>query len=506
MRHDLNGARLVAREYRRLSDAKGGTSLQRQGLNNGQAAAENDWDLGEPYIDDGLSASRFARKRRDDFEQLVADLQSGPTGRDSRFGAEILVLWESSRGSRRVGEWVSLIELLEDKGVRIWVTTHERMYDPRNGRDRKSLLEDAVDSEYESYKTHKRVTGTAAVEASKGRPHGWPPDGLMAVYDEKTGRLLTWVENPERSQIPKQLFELLEAGHSLLSIAGRFRRAGYLNLSGKPFSREHLRDMALRHAYAGLRYHRGTVYDGVWDGIVSTKRFWAVQKILNNPARKTTRDGRAKHELTAGLKCGRCGGPMAVNTKLGQLVYRCQKGCVHIQKAPVDDLIIGRHRDLGVLLEYLARDDIYEILRAPASGDAAVQAVQACLAKARAERDEMRDHKGATLAEVLVLANSLQAKEAEVAELEAREREMTLPASVLSIVKPGVDVWASWTRAPLAARRSTVRLIMTPRYLGTPYILPSPRMGPNQPVVERISWTKPAALAALEAAASSRDA
>lgn len=483
MTHDTSGTRPVAREYRRLSD-KGGTSLERQGLNNGQAAAESGWVLGPAYIDDGLSASRFARKRRDDFEQLVTDLRGGA------FGADILILWESSRGSRRVGEWVSLIELLEEKHVRIWVTTHERMYDPRNGRDRKSLLDDAVDSEYESYKTHKRVTGTAAVEAAKGRPHGFPPDGLMAVYDDKTGDLATWVENPERSHIPKELFELLEAKHSLLSIAEKFRKAGYLNLSGRPFSREHLRDMALRHAYAGLRHHKGTVYDGVWDGIVSAKRFWNVQKFLGDPSRKTTRDGRAKHDLTAGLRCGRCLGEMAVNSKNGQLVYRCKKGCVHIQKAPVDDLIIGRPGDLGALLEYLARDDIYDVLRVPGSDDASVQVLQAELAKARAERDEMRTAKGSNMAQVLVLANSLAAKEEEVTELETRERELTVPSSILSIIKPGADVWTSWHQAPIPARRDAVRRILAPRYLGQPHILPSPRTGPNQPIAERLSWRR----------------
>ena len=119
----MNDGRLRAREYRRLSDAKGGTSIDDQGVDNGEAADENDWDLGEPYVDEGLSASRYARRRRDDFDQLVSDLQSGPTGRESRFGADILMLWESSRGSRRVGEWVSFIELCEEKGVRIWVSS-----------------------------------------------------------------------------------------------------------------------------------------------------------------------------------------------------------------------------------------------------------------------------------------------------------------------------------------------------------------------------------------------
>lgn len=115
---------LKAREYRRLSDRKGGKSLDDQGRDNELAADEQEWTLGDPYIDDGRSASRYARRRRDDFDRLVADLASGATGRQSAFGADILMLWESSRGSRQVGEWVSFIELCEQRAVRIWVTTH----------------------------------------------------------------------------------------------------------------------------------------------------------------------------------------------------------------------------------------------------------------------------------------------------------------------------------------------------------------------------------------------
>lgn len=486
----------IAREYRRLSDAKGGTSIDDQGSDNAAAAADNDWALKDPpYIDDGISASRYAKKRRNDFEQLVADLRTGPTGRSSRFGADILMLWESSRGSRKVGEWVTFIELCEAKGVRIWVTTHERLYDPRNGRDRKSLIEDAVDSEYESYKTHKRVIRTAAAHARMGRPYGEAPYGLMPVYDPKTGKLLTWVEDLIRSIVIRELFRLIEAYEPMGEIARRFERRGYTNRSGRPFSREHLVTMASRASYTGLRSYKGELYEGVWDGIVPRKRFWNVQGILGAPGRVTYRGGGTRYELTAALRCYRCDGLLGVsyNSAAAALngrnpTYNCEHGHVWIQKGPIDDLIIGSPGDLGVLLSFLSRDDIYDVLAAPSSSDATMLDVQARLAAARADRDEMREAKAGTMAEVRVLANSLAAKEEEVAELEARERELMVPSTVLSIIKPGADVWQSWCEASIAGRRQLVRLILSPRYLGYPYVLPSPRTGRNQPFLERIEW------------------
>ncbi|MGW4106663.1 recombinase family protein [Streptomyces sp. NPDC004976] len=488
----------IARDYRRLSDRKGGCSIEDQGRDNEAAAAEQGWTLGEPYIDDGRSASRYATRRRDDFDRLVADLQSGPTGRQSAFGADILMLWESSRGSRQVGEWVSFIELCEQQTVWIWVTTHERLYNPANGRDRKALIDDAVDSEYEAYKTHRRVARAVPADAARGRPYGQAPWGLRPVYDPKNGKLRTWEADPTpagatdtgRDQAVRELFEILAAGHSLSEAQRRFAARGYRNLSGRPFTREHLRSMALRHSYAGLRCHRGTVYQGTWDGLVPEPEFWAVRGMLTASDRATTPGGELLHTVTAVLTCSRCATLMPPRYEKGKpAAYRCNGCGMRIQTAGVDELLIGTRDAPGVLLAYLARPDVYEQLRAPDSDDGAVRQVQADLARARVERDELQGATGETLAEVRLLAASLAKKEQQVLELEARERELLLPAAVLSLVQPGRDVWDSWEAAPVRARRMVARLILGPGYLGRPVVMPSPRGGRDQPpAAERIEW------------------
>lgn len=491
---------LIAREYRRLSDRKGGRSIDDQGRDNQLAADEQDWSLGVPYVDDGRSASRYARRRRDDFDRLVADLQTGPSGRESAFGADILMLWESSRGSRQVGEWVSFIELCEQKRVRIWVTTHERLYDPANGRDRKALIDDAVDSEYESYKTHRRLVRTAPADAERGRPYGRAPWGLRPVYDPANGKLLTWEADPtpagtttaSRAQAVRELFEIIAAGNTPADAQRAFAARGYVNASGKQFQREQLRAMALRHAYAGLRYYKGTAYQGVWAGLVDEPTFWAVRGMLTAADRATSPGGELRHVVTAVLTCGRCG--QLMRPKYEQHAcrpdnYRCTGCGLKIAMAGVDELLIGTREAPGVLLAYLARPDVYELLRAPSSDDATVRHVQAELARARAERDELRAATGETLAEVRLLAASLAKKEGQVLELEARERELLLPAVVLSMVQPGRDVWDSWTAAPLRARRLVARLITGPGYLGRPCVMPSTHSGRNQPPASsRIVW------------------
>jgi DNA invertase Pin-like site-specific DNA recombinase len=157
------------REYLRVSFDRSGRerSTTEQHAENEYAAVRRGVELLQPpYVDQSISASRYTTKVRGDFLRLIDDLKEG------RFGAEELWLWESSRGSRKVGEWVELIELCELRAVKIYVTTHDRLYDPANPRDRRSLLEDAVDSEYESAKISLRARRAQAAAAAEGRPNG----------------------------------------------------------------------------------------------------------------------------------------------------------------------------------------------------------------------------------------------------------------------------------------------------------------------------------------------
>lgn len=96
------------------------------------------------------------------------------------------MIWESSRGSRRGRKWVDLLELRERRSVSIHVVTHNRTYDPANGRDRRSLLEDAVDGEYESSKISARMRRAVAANAVAGWPGGRVPYGYRRVFDPQT--------------------------------------------------------------------------------------------------------------------------------------------------------------------------------------------------------------------------------------------------------------------------------------------------------------------------------
>ncbi|MFI5799830.1 recombinase family protein [Streptomyces sp. NPDC051677] len=491
---------LLGREYLRVSDdrSKQRRSVTEQHDDNVAATAEHDIELAQPYDgDNDRSASKFATKRRADFEQLLADLRSGPTGRESDFGADVLVLWENSRGSRRVSEWAILIELLEDKGVQVFVTVDDRLYNPARPADRKVLQSAAIDSEQEALKTSARTRRTAAAEAAKGRPHGRPPFGFRGEYDAKTGKLVTWSPDetlvPDSKQpsgqiakcdIPREVFVRLRKGHSLLAISEDFKRRGILNESGTPYTGPHIRSMALRAAYAGKRVHQDQVTEGTWDGLIDEETFYVVQRTLTTPGRAIIRNGKAKHEISRIIKCGVCGDILKAITPeaVGKPRYQCAlRSCVKIDKAETDEVVIG------AMLAYLASDKVYRDFAASPGDSEKAARLRAEVAAMRAEKDVMEAAEPASLAEARMIARGLERLEADIDRLEEEVRNLTLPAALSDLIQPGVNVWRRWEAAPISSRRSIARLLLTPSVLGEVRVH---QIGSGRKVdaMDRIEW------------------
>ncbi|TGB12614.1 recombinase family protein [Streptomyces sp. MZ04] len=486
---------LTGREYLRVSedDSREARSVTEQHAENGEAAEGHGITLGTPYADNGKSASRYATKVRDDFQRLVSDLEQ------DLFGAEVLVIWENSRGSRKVSEWALLIELLEAKGVRVLVTCDDRLYDPARAADRKVLQSAAIDSEQESLKTSLRNRRTATAQARIGRPNGPCPHGYRPVYDEKSGDLINWFENLDESMVPIELFRRLRAGHALKRIARDFEKLGYLNRSGRPFTDTHLRSMAMRPAYGGYRVHapksRGRTYQAqqveaeltraTWDALVDEETFWVVRRMLTAPERRTTRNGRAKHVLTMTMRCDVCSGPIsAVGGN-----YTCRDhSCLSISKTKVDELIIGDAGHPGVILAYVASQRVYADFAATPDKTTEAEQIRAELARLRADRDEMEAAEAQTLAEVRLLAANVTKLEQKITRLEERERQLTMPAVLADLIKPGTDVAARWQAAPVSARREVARLLLAPGVLGQVRIT----RGRGLSADERTQWVEAA--------------
>lgn len=476
----------VLRPYLRVSRDKGGRShsTDEQGTDLARDAETQGWTLGDPYTDKGISASRYATQTRGDFARLMDDLRSGDlTG-------QILGLWESSRGSRKVGEWVDLLDEMERHGVQVWVSTHRRLYDPANARDRRTLLEDAVDSEYESAKTQGRVLRTFAAELEKGAPHGDVPYGYERIYDPRTRALLEQREVPHEAEVVREIYKRIDAGHAIRAIKTDLEKRGIrtrprtinrkaangeteeVQLGGVPFVEQVIRGIALNPTYKGHRRGRRgdtRTYPGNWKPIVSPDLWDRVNARLSDPSRMTHRDSQGRHLMTMTARCARCLAPMTSSQRGGEPPHlRCHANCgIQVNEELFDGVVVE------LIVGYLSRPDVVAELTRDDGDDPELEQVRADLSAVRRQLAEL----AAGLAD-LSISVSMAAKAeppllAAEARLVRRERELTVPSRLAEFIGPEDQVRARWKAAPLSARREVARLLFVPGLLGELRVGPS---------------------------------
>jgi site-specific DNA recombinase len=346
--------------YLRKSTKDEGRSVERQLSELTDAAEREDLTIGRVFVDPDFSASRHRRRERPDFEV--------------------------SRGSRDAAEWFAFLDLCRARGVRIWVSTHERVYDLSRRRDWRALADEGVDAADESEKIRERVLSGKRKAAREGRPPGRLPFGFRRIYDER-GRFVRQEAHPERAPIVREMITRVADGEALHAIARDLTARGVVTPSGAPWHGRYIRQTVLRPAYAGRLVHQGRdIGEAGWEPIVDPGVWRKAVARLSDPARRSTTRGTAlAHWLSNATRCGRCrtvklqhrtGG-----TKRPRRTYFCP-GCGQVIGAePLEDFV-GR-----VLLARLERPDAASVFLTRAD-DAAVLAAQREVDELEAERAE----------------------------------------------------------------------------------------------------------------------
>lgn len=483
--------RLVLREYLRVSKARSsqeGRSPDQQHDENTQAIARHPgWSLHQdPYREPtSVSASRYSKKSRAEFQRLLADLE------DSRFDADALALWESSRGSRRAGEWVTLLELCEERGVRIWVTTHGRLYDPANARDRRTLLEDAVDSEYESAKTSTRVRRDVRANADKGRPHGKNIYGYERVYNQANGDLLKVVEHTEQAPIVKEAAARVLAGETFYAIAKDFNARGIEPRRPSFTERRRvlgwtppaIKQMLTMPAYAGLRQHRGEILDGVeavWPPLIAPNEWQKLQSVMASRGKRRINNWPAKHLLGGIAECGVCGAGTRVGKQnAGKQQYDPETG----EKLPRDYYLTyvcsgapGKtgfhvamretHLDLLVTEVVLARIQRPDFLARLGQEDDGVDDERAALLEEiRGHREwlEQVRERAERERKLELLFDQEQRVTPRIKEAQKRLEALAATDPLVLELAGAADVEARWEELSIIEKRQVIRLLVVPR-------------------------------------------
>jgi site-specific DNA recombinase len=397
------------------------------------ACGEYGWHVAEVIDqDDDRSASRFARRGRPGWERLLASLRAGLAG--------VVVLWESSRGDRKLSEWATFLDECRDRHIRIHVISHDQTYDLRKARDWKALADDGVDSAYESEKISGRVRRGMTGAALRGEPYALAPYGYRAVYDPSTGKRTGWIIVPERAEIVREIIYRVAHHESLKAICRDLVARGVPTARGAQWSEQQVRRVAMNPAYAALLLlPDGELIDGQWPAIVS-RAAWNDAMAVLRPRLGGKRPGGARHMLTHLANC-ECGSLLVIRKSK----YSCPRGHFYIDEVWLDEFI----RD--VICERLSRPDARDLFKRDDDRSAILRNE---VAELQAQLDQW--------AAASVSVRAYQVKEADLLpKIERRQREidaLTIPPALADILSAD-DVRAAWETYTVQARRAILATV-----------------------------------------------
>lgn len=445
---------LRAAIYARVSsDPKGiGRSVAEQETECRAVIEREGWLLVRTYRDTDRSASRHATKVRPAYQELVRYLSEGR--------ADVLVCWEASRAQRDLQAYVKLRDTCAQNGVR-W-SYSGRLYDLGRTDDRFTTGLDALLAERESDVTRDRVLRAVRANAAAGRPHGRLLYGYRREYDPASGRLLAQLERADQAAVVREAARRVLAGESLYGVARDLQVRGIAAPHGDRWWPETVKRLLVNPGYAGRRVHDGKIVgDADWPALLAEDDAAKLDAILNDPSRRTRRDGSIRHLLSGIAKCGRDGCDNTVRAQRNRtyMAYIATP-CFHVSRRQdhVDDLVtrtvVGR----------LARPDAAGLF-APSSDDDA--------SKARTEAAELRARLEAFYAaaadDKVTPAGLARIEAALLPKIEDADRRgvpSTLPR-VLRDVGHQVDVGAWWAALSMLHQREVIRTLVDVRILPT---------------------------------------
>ncbi|PMR61787.1 hypothetical protein C1A38_06750 [Verrucosispora sp. ts21] len=477
--------------YCRVSkdDERNGRSVGEQETECRADADYEGWRVEAVFPENDRSASRFATKDRPQYKAMVEYLNS--------HRPDVLILWESSRGSREPIEWFTLLALCRTFRIRIHVVKDRRTYDLTLGRDWKNLAEDGIDSAYESEKTAERVRRAMSDNVREGKPHGRTQFGYRREYEiieDGRGRvrrkLVAQHINEEQAKVIREAARRVSDGETLWAVAQDFNARGITPPSSERWDITKLKKIITNPAYAGKRIHitkadrragimTPTFTKASWPAILDEKVWQACVDKLSDPARKTVRDTAIKHLLSYIIRCGSCGELMRGRMNNGYPVYMCSVNfCLSIQRKPLEDYIEAEIKQRLIMVTLV--DDDQDDLR---------DSIKAEIAELQEQLDEaqeqfLRPAQGTKRLSAVMLAQIESDLEPQIQKLEAQLRS----TRVLPIVGKLISNPELWDAMSLPEKREFLR---SGNLVDCIEILPNGK-GYKKSVAERVQihWTE----------------
>lgn len=463
-------ARLRAR-----NDIEDRGSIPRQERTGRDLIDRMGWSLAAVRFDP-IGASEYTAREREQWPEVLAMVDAGQL--------DVVVLWETSRGDRKLTTWSGFLDSCKARGVLIHILDHGETYDVRKPRDWEILAEEGIRNARESHKISSRVRDTKAELRLAGRPEGAITYGLRSVYDQQTGILLGREIDPEPADEVRYLFARRVEGAGTRELEAEMRE----RYPHRSWTRSNIGRMLRNVRYVGLIRDGDELRKAQWPAIIDPEMFWEIQE--QNDANRATgaRPYGAVH-LCSYIATGACQGKLTwqqfKKAPARKPIYYCEKDkCVAVREDWLDEYIAAK------VIAYWSRPGIRAALE-----KRAIESTEA-LAQLHSEREKLQarlaeiGREGATLPLVTVREMTRTVQQ-QLEQVQQRlESSMSVSARPLLEGDTEAEVEAAWHRLTVEGKIAAQRMIirgtfqrivvysrggggwgsLDPRFIDAPYI------------------------------------
>ena len=261
--------------------------------------------------------------------------------------AKVIVCWVASRLARNVKDGAEIIDLVQNKGLRI--ITPYTQYDYSNWF--MLMIEFGMSTDY-SLKLSKDVQRGLMSKVNRGIRPGLAPLGYLNVGEIQGEKTIE--DDPQRFDFCKKWWKMMFTGkYTLEQSLVKINKLGLRNLKGKKISRTAGYRFFHEIFYAGYFKYLGEIHKGIHEPMITLEEFNKVQKIITGKF-----NGKYEHPwvikpapLSGVIKCGECGSTISADRKVKRYKngesqefrwYRCKKNsgnnCTQRAYLATDDL------------------------------------------------------------------------------------------------------------------------------------------------------------------------
>lgn len=228
-----------------------------------------------------------------------------------------ILCWKLDRLARNPVDGSSLVWALEEKKIEEIVTPSRTFYN--NSNDKFWMqLEFGMAKKYVDDLSDNVKRGLKA-KIEKGWLPGVAPLGYVNdKFGEKGNRKI--FKDPERFKLVKKMWELMLSGQykppQILEIANNqwdFRTRRTKRQGGKPLSRSGIYRIFTNPFYCGLIEHKGVLYQGSHQPMITPEQFDRVQILLGRKGKP--RPKRHSFTFTGLIRCAECGAMVTAELK-----------------------------------------------------------------------------------------------------------------------------------------------------------------------------------------------